>query len=80
MALSVYQKIKFSDCSWKDDVHGSEPHYLYMHYEPTFDVTHIKDESGETIICGEDSGVIEALRELLNFKGEDITKEEYNKI
>ena len=80
MALSIYQKIKFSDCSWKDDIHGSELHYLYMHYEPTFDVTHIKDESGETIICGEDSGVIEALRELLNFKGEDITKEEYNKI
>ena len=51
-----------------------------MHYEPTYDITHIKDESGETIICGEDSGVIEALRELLNFKGEDITKEEYNKI
>jgi hypothetical protein len=80
MAHSIYQKIKFSDCGWKDDFYGDKWHYLYMHYEPTSDITHIKDEDGKTIICGEDTGAIEALRKILNFEGEEISEEEYDKI
>ena len=80
MSSSVYQKIKFSDCGWKDDFYGSKSHYLYMHYEPTSDITHIKDEDGETIICGEDSGAVEALRKILNFEGEEINREEEREI
>ena len=51
-----------------------------MYYEPTSDITHVIDEDGETIICGEDSGAVEALRKILNFEGEEITEEEYDKI
>lgn len=51
-----------------------------MHYEPTSDIISIMDEDGETIICGEDTGAIEALRKILNFEGEEITKEEYDTI
>ena len=49
-------------------------------YEPHSDIIYVMDEDGETIICGEDSGVIEALRKLLNFEGEKITREEYENI
>jgi len=80
MSSQRYQKIKFSDCGWKNDFYGSELHYLYMHYEPHSDIIHVIDEDGETIICGEDCGAVEALRKLLNFEGEEITKEEYDKI
>ena len=80
MSSQIYQKIKFSDCGWKNDFYGSEQHYLYMHYEPHSDIIRVMDEDGETIICGEDSGVIEALRKLLNFEGEEITREEYDNI
>lgn len=80
MSSQIYQKIKFSDCGWKNDFYGSEPHYLYMHYEPHSDITHVIDEDGETIICGEDSGAVKALRKLLNFEGEEITREEYDNI
>ena len=48
-----------------------------MHYEPHSDIIRVIDEDGEKIICGEDSGVIEALRKLLNFEGEEITGDEY---
>ena len=51
-----------------------------MHYEPYSDIIRVIDEDGETIICGEDSGVIEALRKLLNFEGEEITREEYDNV
>ena len=80
MSSQIYQKIKFSDCGWKNDFYGSEKHYLYMHYEPHSDIIHVIDEDGETIICGEDSGVIEALHKLLNFEGEEITREEYDNV
>ena len=78
MSSQRYQKIKFSDCGWKNDFYGSKQHYLYMHYEPHSDIIRVIDEDGETIICGEDSGVIEALCKLLNFEGEEITREEYD--
>ena len=80
MSSQRYQKIKFSDCGWKNDFYGSEPHYLYMRYEPHSDIIRVIDEDGETIICGEDSGVIEALCKLLNFEGEEITREEYDNV
>lgn len=80
MSSQIYQKIKFADCGWKDDFYGSNWHYLYLHYEPHSDITHVKDEDGETIICGEDSGAVEALRKILNFEGEEISREEYDKI
>jgi hypothetical protein len=77
MSKQIYQRIKFSG-SWKDDIYASDPHYLYMHYEPCTDIIHIKDETGKTIICGDDCGVINVLRKLLNFEGEEITQEQYD--
>lgn len=74
MQNTKFYKTKYKDL--KSDVY----HNLYMCYDTEKRITYIVDADGETIIFGDNIDFINALRNLLNFECEEISKQEFEEI
>ena len=59
---------------YNEDDQVSIRHYLYLYYN------YVSYYYRNNIVRGDDCGIIESLRVLLNLEGEEITKKEYDKI